>query len=427
MNTGRGAMIKASDGTQEDEPNMNHATSSTPSGTRVLMFVQSLDLGGSETQCVEIARQLKEEGYRVTVGCLRADGPLRARLKEVGLECVEFAVRTSLLRPNAVFQMLKLVAFLRRGRFEVVHTNDLYSNLFAVPAAWLARVPVIISSRRDLGRWWWYTPVRRKILRRVQELSTRILVNSESVRQELLMKDGFRPENIHVVYNGIDAEKYIQAAADRENLLPGSCSSHKLIITVANMHTAAKGHGDLIDAARTILKEHPEARFVFAGDGEMRQFFEDQVRAAGLQEMFIFLGHRTDIPALLASCDIGVLASRTEGLPNAVLEYMAAGLPVVATTVGGVPEIIENEANGLLIPPENPAALSGALLRLLKDEEMRKRLGKAGRERVMAQFNFACVMARLKQLYKNPQHPPRFRRALPASSLSQVNRGGENL
>src|SRR5690348_2227575 len=208
MNTGRGAMIKASDGTQEDEPNMNHPTSSSSNGTRVLMFVQSLDLGGSETQCVEIARQLKEEGYRVTVGCLRADGPLRARLKEVGLECVEFAVRTSLLRPNAVLQMLKLVAFLRRRRFEVVHTNDLYSNLFAVPAAWLARVPVIISSRRDLGRWWWYTPVRRKILRKVQELSTRILVNSEAVRRELLIKDGFRPENIHVVYNGIDAEKY---------------------------------------------------------------------------------------------------------------------------------------------------------------------------------------------------------------------------
>lgn len=408
-------MIKDGQTTQEDKQKMNRADSSSRKATRVLMFVQSLDLGGSETQCVEIGRQLKEEGYRVTVGCLRADGPLQDRLKEAGLECAEFPVRTGLLRPNALWQMLKLVFFIRKRKFEVVHTNDLYSNLFAVPAAWLAGVPVIISSRRDLGRWWWYTPVRRKILRRVQELSTRVLVNSEAVGKELLIKDGFRPEKIQVVYNGIDAEKYSQLTSDREQLLPSLRSNHKLIITVANMHTAVKGHGDLIEAARIVREEHPEARFILAGDGEMRQFFEEQVRAAGLAETFVFLGHRTDIPALLACCDIGVLASRTEGLPNAVLEYMAAGLPVVATSVGGVPEILENEGNGLLIPPENPRALSRALLRLLRDEEMRRRLGAAGRERVLAQFNFASVMARLKQLYKDPRHASRsFQPALSA-------------
>jgi glycosyltransferase involved in cell wall biosynthesis len=406
---------------------MNQATSSSLKGTRVLMFIQTLDLGGSETQCVEVARQLKEEGYDITVGCLRADGPLKARLNECGLECVEFPVRASLLRPKAALQMLNLVAFIRRRRFNVVHTNDLYSNLFVIPAAWLARVPVIISSRRDLGRWWWYTPVRRKILKRVQELSTRILVNSEAVRQELLLRDGFTPDKIHVVYNGIDAQRYIQATADREHLFPGLSQNHKLIITVANMHTGAKGHGDLIEAALNVRKTYPEARFLLAGDGEMRLFFEDQVRAAGLGEMFIFLGHRTDIPSLLACCDIGILASRTEGLPNAVLEYMAAGLPVVATTVGGVPEIIENEVNGLLIPPENPAALSAAILRLLKDDQMCKRLGKAARERILERFNFASVRASLRQLYKDPRHPSGRRHALPARPLSQVNRGGENL
>ena len=162
------------------------------------------------------------------------------------------------------------------------------------------------------------------------------------------------------------------------------------------------------------------------GDGEMRSFFEDQVRAAGLEEMFIFLGHRTDIASLLACCDIGVLASRTEGLPNAVLEYMAAGLPVVATTVGGIPEIIEHEVNGLLIPSENPAALSGALLRLLNDEQMRKRLAEAGRERVLARFNFASVLANLRQLYKNPRHSSKLRHTLPGKSLSQVNRQRES-
>src|SRR5207248_8996951 len=131
----------------------------------------------------------------------------------------------------------------------------------------------------------------------------------------------------------------------------GIASSHKLIIMVANMHAGAKGHGDLIEAAGTVRETCPEARFLLAGDGEMRPFFEDQVRTLGLGEIFVFLGHRADIPQLLSCCDIGVLASKSEGLPNAVLEYMAAGLPVIATTVGGVPEIIENEVHGLLIPP----------------------------------------------------------------------------
>src|SRR6266480_3590409 len=423
---GGAALIKAPQ-EQEDESDMNRNICSSQNGTRVLMFIQTLELGGSETQCVEVARQLKEEGYWVTVGCLRADGPLKARLNESGLECVEFPVRASLLRPKAALQMLKLVAFIRKRRFEVVHTNDLYSNLFAVPAAWLAGVPVIISSRRDLGRWWWYTPVRRKILRRVQELSTRILVNSEAVRQELLIRDGFAPDKIHVVYNGIDTEKFIQAACDRQHLLPSISPNHKLIITVANMHTGAKGHGDLIEAARSVREVCPEARFLFMGDGEMRSFFEDQVRAAGLEEMFIFLGHRTDIASLLACCDIGVLASRTEGLPNAVLEYMAAGLPVVATTVGGIPEIIENEVHGLLIPPDNPGALSTAILRLMKDEQLRERLGKAGRERVETRFNFSRLLASVKRIYEKRLSSSGRRQVIPARSFHRANSSHGNL
>lgn len=391
------------------------------------MFIQTLELGGSETQCVEVARQLKEEGYDVTVGCLRAGGPLKTKLNEMGLECVEFPVPGSLLRPNTIWQMLKLVAFIRRRKIRVVHTNDLYSNLFAVPAAWLARVPVIVSSRRDLGRWWWYTPARRKVLRRIQSLSTRVLVNSEAVRQELITRDGFAPESIFVVYNGIDTEKFQLAKASRGKLLGGISPNNKLIIMVANMHTGVKGHGDLIEAARTVREACPETRFVLAGDGEMRAFFEEQVRSMGLTDMFVFLGHRTDIPELVSCCDIGVLASKTEGLPNAVLEYLAAGLPVVATSVGGVPEIIENEVHGLLIPPESPATLSTAIIRLLKDPQLREQLGRAGQERVQTRFNFSELLASLRKMYEEPHSPSERRRLIPASSFSQVDSGHSNL
>jgi len=396
-------------------------------GTRVLMFIQSLELGGSETQCVEVACQLAREGYSVTVGCLWTGGPLEKKLADAGVTCVVFPVPGTLLRPNAILQMLKLMAFIRKERFSVVHTNDLYSNLFAIPAAWLARVPVIVSSRRDMSRWWWYTPARRKILRRIQGLSTRVLVNSEAVRQDLITRDGFDPKRIAVVYNGIDLEKFTRPKVTRQQLLPGVPQGGKTIVMVANMHAGSKGHGDLIEAARTVKQKFPEARFLLAGDGEMRPFFEDQVRALGLAEMFVFLGHRTDIPQLLSCCDIGVLASKSEGLPNAVLEYLAAGLPVVATTVGGVPEIIENEVHGLLIPPEHPDALATALLRLLEDPQLCASLGKAGQERVRTRFNFPAVLESLRQLYTPPRRSSGHTQVVRAGSFGQVDSDPGNL
>lgn len=407
-----------------------HKISDSPlrrEGIRVLMFIQLLELGGSETQCVEVARQLAREGYSVTVGCLRAGGPLEKKLTEAGVRCVAFPVPGTLLRPSTILQMLKLTAFIRRERFSVIHTNDLYSNLFAIPAAWLARVPVIISSRRDMSRWWWYTPTRRKILRRIQSLSTRVLVNSEAVRQDLITRDGFDPKRIVVVYNGIDFEKFSSAKGNRGQLLPEVPLDSKVIVMVANMHAGAKGHGDLIEAARTVKERFPETRFLLAGDGEMRPFFEDQVRALGLAEMFVFLGHRTDIPQLLSCCDIGVLASKSEGLPNAVLEYLAAGLPVVATAVGGVPEIIENDVHGLLIPPENPAALSTAILRLLEDPQLRASLGKAGQERARTRFNFPGVLENLRQVYEAPGRSFGCRQVVHTGSFSQVDSDPGNL
>ena len=132
----------------------------------------------------------------------------------------------------------------------------------------------------------------------------------------------------------------------------------------------------------------------------MRAAFDDQARAAGLEGIVFFLGIRTDVSGLLSCCDVGVLASLAEGLPNAVLEYMASGLPTVATSVGGVPEIIENEVSGLLVPPGNPAALAHAILRLVNDEELRGRLAKAGRERMLAKFDFGRVVEEVTQLYE---------------------------
>ena len=150
----------------------------------------------------------------------------------------------------------------------------------------------------------------------------------------MIAEDGFAPEKLRVIHNGVDTAKFQRAKSDRNRLFPGMPDG-KLAILVGNMHSDVKGHPWLIAAAPTVVKEFPNTRFVFAGDGDCRSSFEGQVAALGMERNFIFLGRRADIPELLASCDVALLPSRAEGLPNAVLEYMAAGLPVIVSNVGG--------------------------------------------------------------------------------------------
>jgi glycosyltransferase involved in cell wall biosynthesis len=168
---------------------------------------------------------------------------------------------------------------------------------------------------------------------------------------------------------------------------------------VGNMNSDVKGHPVLIAAAAEVVRSHPEAQFVLAGDGPMRPEFEAQAEAAGLKKNFLFLGRRSDVPQILASCDIAVSASLAEGMPNAVLEYLASGLPVVATALGGNLEVVQDGVTGLLVPANDSHALGSALARLLNDSEFAAGLAKAGRGHVATKFSFDRLVAEVHRLY----------------------------
>ena len=203
-----------------------------------------------------------------------------------------------------------------------------------------------------------------------------------------------------MIHNGVDLEKFSRGSRDRDWLTSGGQpSKEKWIVLVGNMLSDVKGHPWLIAAAPAITREFPETRFVLVGDGEKRKDFERQVAELGLDRHFLFLGRRNDVPRILACCDIAVLPSRAEGLPNAVLEYLAAGLPTVASRVGGNVEILRDDKTGLLVPPEDSTALAEALLRLLRDPEFAARLGKSGREYVASEFSVQRMIANTDQLY----------------------------
>lgn len=365
---------------------------------RVFFLLDSLQIGGTETQAVELALRLDPAHYAVTLGCLQLVGPLLAKLEGSSVSVMEWKTRGGVNSPAGIYQILRLARFLRRNRFEVVHLHDLWSNLLGIPAAWLARVPVIISSRRDLAHLAWYTPRRRKILRHLQSLSTAVLVNSAEIREQLVREDGFPPASIRVVYNGIDLDRFKNAGGNRERLFPG-LQDCKLVVSVANMHSDIKGQPTLIKAAAEVCAKFSEARFVLIGDGSRRAAFETMAAELGLKNNVLFLGQRHDVADLLAGCDIAVLPSQAEGFPNALLEYMAAGLPAIATDVGGNREVIEHAVNGLLTAPNDPHAMAREILYLLENPTAAADMANAGRDRVQKDFSFDKLVANTDALY----------------------------
>jgi len=365
---------------------------------RVFYLVDSLDIGGTETQAVELALRMPVSEYAITLGCLRAQGPLLNRLQGSAVAIAEFHPRGGIDSPGGVYQVLRLATFLRREKFDVVHAHDLWSNLMGVPAARLAGVRAIVSSQRDLSHFNWYRGMRRRLLRRVQNLSHVVLANATPIRDGLIAEDGFAPEKLRVIHNGVDTAKFQSGKRDRARLFPHA-GEGKLVVLVGNMHTDIKGHPWLIAAAPEVVREFPQTRFVFAGDGESRPVFERQVEELGLMQNFMFLGRRDDIPNVLASCDMAVLPSKAEGLPNAVLEYMAAGLPTIASRVGGNAELVEDGVTGLLVPSQDSEALSGALLRLLRDPELSRQFAAGGERRATEDFSFARLIREVDELY----------------------------
>ena len=255
-----------------------------------------------------------------------------------------------------------------------------------------------MSSRRDLAHFDWYQGKRRHWLRRIQNLSGVVLANATPIRDALISEDGFAPEKLRVIHNGVDTEKFQRARRDRARLFP-DVENERLVVLVGNMHSDVKGHPWLIAAAPALVHEFPEVRFVFAGDGELRPKFEAQAAKLGLASKFMFLGTRRDIPEILASCDIAVLPSRAEGLPNALLEYMSAGLPTIASRVGGNAELVQDGLTGLLVPPENADALAGALVQLFRNPEQARQIGSAGQRFAVENFSFERLIREVDELY----------------------------
>ena len=333
----------------------------------------------------ELVRRLDSARFSVHVACFHREGTWLPRVLERAASVVEFPIR-GFARPQTASQLLSFARWCRRERIAVVQTCDLYANTFGLPGAALARVPVRIGSRRELNPDKTSGQIRAQ--RTAYRCATKVVANSPAAGRAL-RQEGLAPESIAVIPNGVDLEAYTERTPS---------ARIRRIVTVANLRRE-KEHETLIAAAGTLVSSHPDLRFQIVGDGPRMRELQDLVRARGLHEHFEFLGHRDDVPSLLASADAFVLPSRSEAFPNGAIEAMAAGLPVIANAVGGLVDLIDNERTGLLLPPSDPQALAAALGSLIENPAKAAALGHAARAAVRRRYSFDRMVSAFEDLY----------------------------
>ena len=341
--------------------------------------------GGTERQMTELVRRLDPRRFKVHVACFERVGAWLPRVEEKAASVVEFPIH-GFGKPSTFVQMLAFSRWCRRERIAVVQTCDLYANIFGLPGAALARVPVRIGSRRELNPD--KSPGQIRLQRLAYRSATKVVANSQAARQ-ILQDEGLEAGSIAVIPNGIDPRIF----ADRK-----PSAAVRTIITVANLRPE-KSHETLLAAASTLLRDYPALRFQIVGAGPRRADLEELARARGLSGRVEFLGHRDDVPSLLAAADVFVLPSRSEAFPNGAIEAMASGLPVVACAVGGLLDLIDHGRTGLLVPPSDPEPLAAALRLLIDSPALGHAMGSAARAEVSARYSFERMIGAFEDLY----------------------------
>ena len=358
----------------------------------VIHFIDSRVVGGAERIALQTMTGLDRQDWRPVL--FHHGEPGLATLVELA---GQHAITNRVVpRMESVHDLAQMPHFWRTLRAEeptVFHAHLTWplSCKYGLLAAVLARIPAVVATAHTR------LPIREPLRGQpkvVAHLVDRYLAVSDAVAGQLRNDFGIDASQVEVVRNGIDGRRFIveRSAALRTALTNGRRGP--VVLTVARLDDG-KGHRDLLRAATLV----PDALFALAGDGPLRTSLESDARMLGVSHRVLFLGERQDVPALLACADLFVLPSLSEGLPLSVLEAMAAGVPVVATAIAGIDEMITNGCTGLLVPPGDPAALAEAIHSVCRRPEHARSMARAARERVLNEFTRDDMVTHVTRIY----------------------------
>lgn len=352
---------------------------SVPADRPLVMRVYSrLEVGGIEHQMLNLLPRLDRGRYRVELCLLKRAGEMADWLRERGV-AVHVVPIGGRLAPGSLLALARL--FKDRG-VTIVHSHVRESNTTAAVAARLARVPVVIGSLHNMDT----IRGRRRILqdRLVHRLRDGMVAVSERVRRNYIETVGVPPETVSVIYNGVDITRFDDVPRERNRVLGplGFGDDDRVVICVARL-VPQKAQEVLLAAAAKVLARVPSAGFLLVGEGKCEDSLRAEAQRLGVASHVVFAGKRDDVPSLLRASDVSALTSTREGFSNVLIESLAAGLPVVATDVGGNAEAVEDGVSGFIVPPGDVDAVADRMIRLLGDDALRSRMSRAAGERAV--------------------------------------------
>jgi glycosyltransferase involved in cell wall biosynthesis len=393
---------------------MSHPIAKSPPSERrkrVLFVIGSLEVGGAERHVVQVATRLKERGWNTEVFVLKPGGPLTPTLKQAGVHIYGVQLPqwvSRFIKNDRLYSRIGLLVTSIR-LFSILWLRRPYILHFFLPAAYVigglvsifSFVPVQIMSRRSLNKYQSAHPLFARIEHFLHPKMNFVCGNSHAVTKEL-NGEGVSNERLRFIYNGIDLEPFAKPF-DKARLQAelGLAEQSFVFVLVANL-IPYKGHTDLIKALGLVKDELPENWVVLClgRDDGIGASLRQEADSLGLNGRVHFLGSRPDVPNILRISDVGLLCSHEEGFSNAVLEGMAAGLPMVVTDVGGNAEAVIDSVTGFVVPPHNPSVLADALLRVSRLAD-RKAMGDRGRVRVQEEFSIKACIDGYEALYND--------------------------
>jgi len=363
-----------------------------PTPIPVLYVIATLDRGGAEHQMTLLAARLDRSRFAPRAVCLTRGGPFEQRLRNAGVPC-DILHKRRKWSPGTIRRLRRII---REHGARVVHTWLFTGNAYGRWAARTCRVPAIVAGERSVDDW--RGRFHRFIDRRLAWHTDRIVANCGAVR-DFVIREGIDPARVGVIENAIDLEAFDHAVCDdpADGALDGL--DDRFVLIQAGRLEPQKNLPGLIDAMALVRDAAPEAMLLIAGEGPQRTEIEARIRADGLADHVRLIGPRDDLPALFARCDLAVLASRWEGMPNAVIEAMAARRPVVVTAVDGCRELVDDGRTGLVVPPDNPDLLVHAILTIRDDPALGLELGTAARAEVEQRFAVDRMVDAYQNLY----------------------------
>ena len=371
-----------------------------------LQLIGSFHQGGTERQAVQLTRLLLEGGRcNVSVATLDAGGVLLPEVKKLGFNDIPEFRLNSFYDLHAGRQVRRFAQYLKKHEIDVLHAHDFYTNIFGMAAATLARIPVRIASRRESA----VRPAQQRIVERgAYRLAHAVVANCEEVRRQLIA-EGVPARKVRTVYNGLDPTRVQAPQADRREILASlNLPEGKRFVTIiANMRAHVwnpepacyKDHPTFLRAAQQVAERVPDAAFIIGGEGELKQATEELARTLGIADRTHFIGRCNDIGRVLSIADVCVLSSRAEGFSNSILEYMAAGRPVVATDVGGAREAVVHGETGYIVAAGDDKQMAEHLVSLLLDPEQARTMGEAGKRVVNEKFSCSKQLQTVESLY----------------------------